>query len=246
MIDPAIAPRHAGGPEKPPLLLLPGLLNDADLWAHQIANLFDLAAIQVPDTSSHHKLPAIARTILANAPPRFAVAGLSMGGYVAFELLRQAPARISGLALIDTTARPDTEEAMSRRRGLIELAQKGKFKGVTPRLLPSLLAEPHQSNEDMTGRIYAMAERVGRDGFIRQQHAIMARPDSRPLLPHIEVPTLVLCGRQDTLTPPDRAEEMAAGLPDADLVVLAGTGHLAPLERPAAVTEALRTWLRRL
>jgi pimeloyl-ACP methyl ester carboxylesterase len=152
---------------------------------------------------------------------------------------------VTRLALVDTTARPDTEEATSRRRGFIELARKGKFKGVTPRLLPTLLSERHQHDAALTERVYAMAERIGRDGFIQQQHAIMARPDSRPLLPEIAVPTLVACGREDALTPPERAEEMAAAVPDADLLVLSGAGHLAPMERPRALTHAMRQWLTR-
>lgn len=229
-----------------PLLLLPGLLNDSDLWAQQIADLGDRTEVRVADTSSHDNLPDIARAILADAPPRFSLAGLSMGGYVAFEILRQASERVARLSLIDTTARPDTEDTQSRRRGLIELAQKGRFKGVTPQLLPNLMSRRHLENAALTQRVYDMAERVGRDGFIRQQHAIMARPDSRPLLPEIGAPTLVICGREDSLTPPDRAEEMAAGIPGADLLILGGAGHLTPIERPFAVSRALRGWLDRV
>jgi len=231
--------------ERPGLVLLPGLLNDSDLWAQQIADLDHLADIRVPDTSSHHAIPELARAILAEAPARFSLAGLSMGGYVAFEILRQAPERVTRLALVNTSARPDTEAATSRRRGLIELAQKGEFKGVTPQLLPSLLSQRHLANEALTNRVYDMAARVGREGFIRQQHAIMGRPDSRPLLPQIAVPTLVIGGREDTLTPPGIAEEMAAAIPGADLLVLSGAGHLSPMERPHAVSHALRDWLER-
>lgn len=231
--------------ERPSLLLLPGLLNDSDLWAQQIADLRHFADVRVPDTSSHHAVSELARAILADAPARFSLAGLSMGGYAAFEILRQAPERVTRLALVNTSARPDTPEATSRRRGLIELAQKGEFKGVTPRLLPSLLSQRHLENEALTQRVYAMAERVGREGFIRQQHTIMSRPDSRPLLPEITVPTLVIAGREDTLTPPEIAEEMAAAIPGADLLLLSGAGHLSPIERPYAVSRALRGWLER-
>jgi len=228
-----------------PLLLLPGVLNDAELWAHQVEGLADLAEIQVPPVAGHDNLPDLAAEILAGAPPRFALAGLSMGGYTAFEILRQAPERVTRLALLDTTARPDTKHAAQRRRGLVALAQKGQFRGVTPRLLPSLIAAARLGDTALTERIFEMSERIGRDGFIRQQEAIIARPDSRALLPDIRVPALVVCGREDQLTPPARAEEMAATLPDADLLVLAGAGHLAPLERPAAVIQALRTWMTR-
>lgn len=231
--------------ERMPLVLLPGVLNDGDLWAHQVKHLASIAEPIVGDTSSHDSLPALAEAVLARSPRRFALAGLSMGGYLAFEILRQAPERVLRLALVDTSARPDTKERKRHRRGLVELAEKGQFRGVTPRMLPLLIARRHLENEALTGRVYAMAERVGRDGFIRQELAVMERPDSRPMLPEIKVPTIVICGREDTLTPPARAEEMAAAIPGADLLVVSGAGHLAPMERPYAVTRALRGWLQR-
>lgn len=231
--------------ERMPLVLLPGILNDGDLWAHQVKHLASIAEPVVGDTSTHDSLPALAEAVLAEAPPRFALAGLSMGGYLAFEILRRAPERVLRLALVDTSARPDTKERKRYRRGLIDLAERGRFRGVTPRMLPLLIAERHLGNEALTGRIHAMAERVGRAGFIRQELAVMERPDSRPMLPHIKVPTIVVCGREDALTPPARAEEMAAAIPGADLLVVAGAGHLAPMERPYAVTRALRGWLQR-
>jgi pimeloyl-ACP methyl ester carboxylesterase len=245
MVDPAHTEEREDHEGKIPLIFLPGVLNDSDLWAHQLKHLSSIAAAQVADTASHDNLPALARAILAEAPPKFALAGLSMGGYVAFEIIRQAPERVLRLALIDTTARPDTEKGKTHRRGLIQQAQRGRFEGVTPRLLPTLIAERHLENEALTSRIYAMAERVGRDGFIRQQQAIMARPDSRELLPEIQVPTIVICGREDSITPPARAEEMAASIPGADLLVISGAGHLSPMERPFAVTRTLRGWLQR-
>jgi pimeloyl-ACP methyl ester carboxylesterase len=228
-----------------PLLLLPGVLNDGDLWAHQARHLSGIAEVHVGDTSSHDVLSDLAAAILAKAPESFALAGLSMGGYVAFEMLRQAPERVLRLALVDTSARPDTQERKQHRRGLIQLAERGQFRGVTPRMLPWLIAARHLENESLTKRIYAMAERVGRDGFVNQERSIMERADSRPMLGSIRVPTIVICGRDDKLTPPARAEEMAGGIPGADLLVVAGAGHLAPMERPFAVTRALRGWLQR-
>jgi pimeloyl-ACP methyl ester carboxylesterase len=228
-----------------PLLLLPGILNDGDLWAHQRKQLSSIAEITVADTSSHDDLAELTAAILAAAPPKFAVAGLSMGGYVAFEILRQQPGRVLRLALVDTTARPDTQERKAHRRGLINLARRGQFRGVTPKMLPYLIAHRHLENQALTERIYAQAQRIGRDGFINQETAVMERPDSRELLPEIRVPTIVICGRDDQLTPPARSEEMAAAIPGADLLVVAGAGHLAPMERPFAVTRALRGWLQR-
>lgn len=226
-----------------PLALLPGLLCDAALWRPQVEALADLADCRVADFTSQDSVPAMAGDVLAMMPESFALAGLSMGGYVALEIMRQAPERVSRLALLDTTARPDTSEQTARRRGLIELAETGKFKGVTPRLLPLLIHESRLEDEALTGVVLAMAERIGKDAFIRQQKAIMGRPDSRPSLVAIRCPALVICGRQDALTPLDCAMELAAGITDARLVVAEDCGHLSALERPEVVSEAMRTWL---
>ncbi len=230
--------------EPSPLALLPGLLCDQALWQHQTAALADLADCRVADLTSQDSVAEMARTVLEAMPDRFGLAGLSMGGYVAFEIMRRAPERVSRLALIDTKARPDTPEETSRRRGLIELAQKGNFKGVTPRLLPLMIHEARLEDEALTGDVRAMAERIGQAAFVRQQTAILGRPDSRPTLVTIGCPTLVLCGRQDALTPVQDHTEMAAGIRNAQLKVVEDCGHLAPLERPEAVTKAMRAWLR--
>lgn len=226
------------------LVLLPGLLNDAALWSRQIDGLSDLVdVIQVPDLSRHETVREIAAAILAEAPERFALAGLSMGGYVALELLRQAPGRIDRLALLDTSARADSDEQRRRRTGLIQLADMGKFKGVTPRLLPLLVHPSRLGDPGVTGPIFEMAARIGRDGFIRQQKAILSRSDSLDLLPAIAVPTLVVCGRQDQLTPIELSEEIAALVPGATLAVVEDCGHLPALERPEVTTALLRRWL---
>ena len=226
-----------------PLALLPGLLCDTTLWRNQIEALAGKAACQVADFTSQDSMATMAESVLAMMPDRFAIAGLSMGGYVAFEVLRQAPDRITRLALLDTSARPDTAEQTQRRRDLIALAQKGDFMGVTGRLLPLFLHPTHAADEDLAGEVMAMAGRVGREAFLRQQAAIMSRPDSRPDLVRIDCPTLVLCGRQDALTPPAVHTEIAAGIADSRLVVIESCGHLAPMERPTEVTAALADWL---
>lgn len=226
-----------------PLALCPGLLLDSRLWQHQIAALSDIADCRVPDLSQDDSGAVMARRVLEMMPERFALCGLSMGGYVAFEVMRQSPERVTHLALLDTRAGLDAPETAARRRGLMELAGKGQFKGVTPRLLPMLLHEPHLADQGLTGLVMDMAEGIGRDGFLRQQTAILNRADSRPLLPAIRVPTLVLCGRQDALTPLALHEEMAAGIPGARLVVVEEAGHLTPLEQPEVVNRALRDWL---
>jgi pimeloyl-ACP methyl ester carboxylesterase len=226
-----------------PVVFVPGLLCDADLWAAQLATVSADRPVMVANIAGADTVAALARAVLADAPQRFALAGLSMGGYVALEIMRQAPGRVAGLALIDTSARPDSEEQTRRRRALLALARTGRFKGVTPRLLPTLLHPDRLADPILAGRVMAMAARIGRDAFLRQQTAILGRPDSRPDLMRIDCPTLVACGRQDALTPLPLSEEMAGLIPGAELVVVEDSGHLSPMERPDAVNAALASWL---
>lgn len=225
------------------LVLLPGLLTTARLFREQIEGLSDVARSVVPELWHHEDVGAMAEAVLATAPDRFALAGFSMGGYVAFEILRRANRRVERLALIDTQAVPDTPEATRRRRALIEQTRLGRFHGVHRSLMPQLVHESRLDDPCLLEVIQQMAAEVGADGFVRQQRAIMARPDSRPLLVDIRVPTLVMVGREDRATPLARAQEMAADIADARLVVLEACGHMSPLERPQAVTAALRGWL---
>ena len=230
---------------KTTLLLLPGLLCDAALWRHQAEHLADVAEIRIPDLTRQDSMAEMARAALALAPDgKFALAGLSMGGYVALEIMRQAPGRVSRLALFDTSSRADDAELASRRRGLIELAGKGQFKGVTQRVLKLYLHPDRLADAALAGAVMAMAERVGREAFLRQQTAIQGRPDSRPGLAAIACPTLVVCGRQDMLTPMEWSEEIAAGIPGARLVAIEDCGHLSTMERPEAATALLRDWLQ--
>jgi pimeloyl-ACP methyl ester carboxylesterase len=226
-----------------PLVLLPGLLLDAELWRHQIADLADLATPIVGDLTRHDSIAAMATAMLAEMPDSFSLAGLSMGGYVAQEIMRQAPHRVLRVALLDTNARADTDEQRARRHGLLELAGMGHFKGVTPRLLPQLLHPAHLADPALTEPVMAMAERVGPEAFLRQQTAIMGRRDGRADLARIACPALVLCGKQDLLTPPELHEEMAAAIPGATLVTIEQCAHLSPIEQPAQVNAALRRWL---
>ena len=230
-------------PQKIPLVLLPGLLCDAALWRPQVEGLGALAAPIIVDLSRDDSLAGMARRALAEAPPSFALAGLSMGGYVAQEVMRQAPERVTRLALLDTSARADTPEQSARRRGLIELSEKGEFKGVTPRLLPLLIHPARHEDKPLTELVMGMAEHVGKDAFLRQQKAIMGRPDGREDLRRIACPTLVLCGRQDALTPVVLHEEIAGLVPGAKLVVVEDCGHLSTIEKPVTVTAVLRQWL---
>ncbi|WP_144186789.1 alpha/beta fold hydrolase [Elioraea rosea] len=225
-----------------PLILLPGLLCDATLWEHQLRHLGGDGPVTVADLTRDDSIGAMAARVLEAAPPTFDLAGLSMGGYLAFEIMRRAPERVRRLGLIDTSAASDTEEQTSRRRGLIDLARRGQFKGVTPRLLPLFLHPDRLGEAALTEAVMAMAERVGAEAFLRQQHAIMGRADSRRSLAAIASPTLVIVGREDALTPVAAAEEIAAGIPRARLAVIEECGHLATMERPQAVTALMRLW----
>lgn len=230
------------------VLFLPGLLCDARLWRDQVAGLADIARGVVADLTQDDGMDAMARRAVAAMPGRFALCGLSMGGYVAMAVLRLAGGRVTRLCLMDTSARADTPEQAQRRRlliGQVRLAGSGgrAFKGVTPRLLPSLLHKDNLADQALVGEVMAMAERVGREAFLRQQAAILGRPDSRAGLAAVAAPTLVAVGEGDQLTPPSRAEEIAGLIAGARLVRLAGCGHLPPLEAPERVTAMLRNWL---
>lgn len=227
-----------------PLVLLPGLLCDAALWRHQSESLADLADIRVADVTRDDQVAAAAARVLATAPDEFALAGLSLGGYVAFEILRQAPDRVRRLALVGSSARADPPEKFRLRQDLITLAGTGEFRGVTPRLLPRLIHPERLGDAALAETILSMAERVGRDAFLRQERLAMMRPDSRHDLALIHCPTLVVCGRQDALTPLEESVEMAEKLPRGTLIIIEECGHLAPLERPQAVSALFRYWLQ--
>ncbi|BAE51505.1 alpha/beta fold hydrolase [Paramagnetospirillum magneticum] len=225
------------------LVLLPGLLNDHRLWLRQAAALGGEVEVLVADLTLDESLGAMAERVLGAAPERFALAGLSMGGYVALEIMRRAPGRVERLALLDTTARPDLPEQTQRRRDAVELARSGGFDKIMPTMLPLLLHPDHLADAAITALAKDMARAVGAQAFARQQAAIMARPDSRDSLAAIACPTLVLCGAEDTLTPPDRHDEMAALIKGARRATIAHCGHLSPLEQPDAVSAELRAWL---
>lgn len=226
-----------------PLVLLPGLLNTRRVYEHQVEALQDIADIVVPELWHDDTIGAMAETALAAAPPTFALCGFSMGGYVAFEIFRRAPTRVERIALIDTQAAPDSPESRTRRQAFIEQTRLGRFHGVHPTLLPQIIHPTRLKDAAVTQPILDMAKEIGGDGFVRQQQAILGRPDSRPLLVGIEVPTVVIVGRQDMATPLPRSQQMAADIANAQLVILEECGHVSPLERPAEVSAALRRWL---
>lgn len=228
---------------KPHLILIPGLICTKDLWAPQVAGLADLARITIVDHSKADKMADLAADILGAAPQRFALAGHSMGGYVALEIMRQEPDRVEKLALIATSARLDTPDVAKRRQDFIMIAGRGKFRGMSSVLLPSLVHRDRLADRALVDMIYKMARRTGPQAFVNQQQAILSRRDSRDILNAIDCPTLILVGLDDVRTPLALHQEMAAAIPKAELVTLARCGHLPSLERPQAVTEALRRWL---
>ena len=229
---------------KPGLVLIPGLLCDALLWRAQVEALKPDFQCWVADHTRSDTMAGVAADVLRESPfERFALAGLSMGGYAAFEIVRQAACRVDRLALLDTSARADSPEQRRRRQAFITLARRGRFVGVTRALLPLFVHRDRLDDGKLVNTVKEMGRNIGREAFIRQEQAIMSRADSLPLLPTIACPTLVLCGRQDAITPLDRHEEIAGGISGATLRVIERCGHLSPLERPAEVSEALKAWL---
>jgi pimeloyl-ACP methyl ester carboxylesterase len=225
------------------LVLVPGLLCSRGLWTHQLQALADVADMTVADHTRHDTMEKIAKSILDDAPPRFALAGLSMGGYISYAIVRQAPERVTRLALLDTGSRADAPERAEGRRKLVELAEREGTRKAQEALLPVLIDKRRLGDKPLVEAVLGMADEIDAAAFKRQQEAILGRPDNRPLLPSIGVPTLVLVGREDALTPPELSREIAAGIPGARLEVVPDCGHLSTMERPEAVNRALRSWL---
>jgi len=227
-----------------PILLIPGLGCTARLYTEQVAALWTYGPVTVADHRRADSMDAIARQILDQAPRRFALAGLSMGGYIALAIMRIAPERVEKLALLDTGSRSDTPEAAERRKASIAHARAGKLDEINAMLWPVLVHKDRQGDSALKAIAGGMTLMAGAEAFARQQTAILTRPDSRPGLPGITCPTLVLVGDGDQLTPPALSEEMAGLIPGSKLVVVPDCGHLSTLERPDAVTKALMDWMR--
>ena len=229
---------------KSPLVLVPGLLCDWHLWQPQIENLADVADIWIAEHTRSDTMAGVARDVLADAPfASFAIAGLSMGGYIALEIIRQAPQRVDKLALLDTAAGTDPPKQTQKRMDFIAMAERGKLLDITDILLPLLIHPSRLAERALTDIVRSMAKDMGNEAFVRQQRAIMSRADSSTLLGTIDCPTLVLCGRQDALTPLARHVEIAAAVKGSRLEIIEECGHLSTLERPAQVNAAFRRWL---
>jgi pimeloyl-ACP methyl ester carboxylesterase len=227
-----------------PVILVPGLNCSARLYGEQIPALWQFGPVTVADHRRDDSMAAVAGRILAAAPPRFALAGLSMGGYIAFEIMRQAAARVAKLALLDTGAGAELPERTEQRKPLVQMARDGRFTEITENQFPLLVHHKRHADAALKAVVHAMNEETGPEAYIRQQQAIMGRPDSRPGFAAITCPTLVLVGDDDQLTPPALAQEMASGIRGARLIVVPDSGHLSTIEQPQIVTEALVEWMK--
>jgi pimeloyl-ACP methyl ester carboxylesterase len=225
------------------LVLVPGLNCTGRLFADQVEALGRGRPVLVADNASDDSMAGMAERLLAGAPERFALAGLSMGGFVAFEVLRRAPERVTRLALLDTTARPDSPDRAAMRAEQVARARAGRFEEVIDEGW-TMSVHPARHEDKALRRVRReMALATGVEGFARQIAAMSARADSRPDLGHIALPTLVICGEQDELTPLRLSEEIANGIQGARLEVVPHCGHLSTLEKPATVSLLLSDWL---
>ena len=234
--------------EPPSLLLLPGLGCDEALFGGQLPTLRRHGArVHVSDVHSRcATLPEMAGTLLAERPGRHVLVGCSMGGMLALEMLRQAPGRVRAAALLGSSSRADTPELIRLRSQACELFAGGRMTEVLRANVMFAFHPAHQSSAPLLGDYLAMMERAGSHQLIAQNRAVMARPDSRPYLPQIACPLLVVCGEADLLTPPEHAREMAAAVAGAELHIVAGAGHMLTMEQPAALNALLLDWLQRL
>lgn len=237
-------PRH-------PLVLIPGLLCDASVWQRQRAALEDIADIRVADHGLRDSLTEMARAILASAPPRFAIAGHSMGGRVAFEVYRAAPERISGVALMDTGNHPlppgeAGEREVAGRLALLETARQHGMRTMATAWVQGMVHPARLSERALIDGILDMFECKTADIYAAQTRALINRPDATPVLPIIRCPTLVLCGHEDSWSPVQRHLEIAAAIPGSQFVDIPECGHMCTLERPAEVGAAMRAWFLRV
>lgn len=233
------------------LVLVPGLLCDAAVWERQRAALAADADIRVADHGTLDSLASMAARVLDSVPGRFAVAGHSMGGRVAFEIQRQAPERVAGLALLDTACAalaPGAagEQERHARLALLALARRDGMRAMAREWVRGMVHPQRLEDAALIDPILDMFERKTPDIFAAQIHALLARPDARGLLGAIRCPTLVLCGAQDAWALPQGHRDMAAAIADSTFAEIPGCGHMAPMEKPAEVNVALAAWLERI
>ena len=223
-----------------PLVLLPGTLCDAHLWAHQVAHLADVAEVHVGNLSQGSSVKEVAADVLHNAPETFALAGHSMGAVIVFEIMCQAPERVTKLAILSGNARGSTLANFEAWDAWTEMTRSGRFEEV----LDALTLWTYRRDDPLLASVIKlMGQRVGEAACLGQLDTLRSREDRREMLTEIACPTLLIAGRNDPATPVELHEEMAGAIPCATLTVLEQCGHYSPLEQSVAVTGALRTWL---
>lgn len=228
---------------KPTLILLPGMLCDEALWEHQTANLADMADIRVMDLTRADSVRGMALATLAESPQRFALAGFSLGGIVAFEIMRLAPERVTRLALLDTTPRPIRPQTVDLWKTIAKTSDSANFNERASQELIQMMHPNHRENPALQQIICNMVKRVGQHGLKNQLQAQINRPDSRETLPQIQIPTLLLSGRDDPACSLEIQLEMLDALPLATLTLLKNCGHFSILEQPKEITSTLQGWL---
>jgi pimeloyl-ACP methyl ester carboxylesterase len=226
-----------------PLLLIPGMMCDARLFDPQIEAFAGDRKVCVPVPGGHPTMEALAADVLRVAPPTFALAGLSMGGIVAMEVIRQAPERVNRLALMDTNPRAELPEVAARRAPQIDKVKSGGLRDVMrDEMKPNYLV-PGPNKQAILDLCMDMAEGLGADVFVRQSFALRDRPDQQETLTRVTVPTLILCGRHDIPCPVERHELMHRLIPGSTLSIIEEAGHLPTLEQPTQTNSALARWL---
>ena len=230
----------------PSLVLLPGLACDERLWEAQRPALPPALDARVSDAHMRHgRIETMAAAVLQENPGPLVLCGASMGGMIAMEAARQAPGRIVGLALLGTNARPETPEMFELRRSAIELFELGEARDVIEFNAGFAFHPARSGDAPLLRRYIDLVLDAGVTQLVRQNRALMERPDAREQLPGLRCPVLVMCGDEDRLTPPECSREIAALVPHADLVWIAQCGHMLTMEQPAAVNATLGPWLQR-
>ncbi|WP_371169831.1 alpha/beta fold hydrolase [Aliiroseovarius sp. 2305UL8-7] len=226
-----------------PVVLIPGMMCDARVFGPQIDDLSRDHIVQVAPPVFGDTIRDMAGHILDHLPPRFALAGISMGGIVAMEIARRAPDRVNRLALISTSPLPDTPAQAAWREPQIVRASAGRLDEAMADALDPANIGPGPRRDAVLALVRTMGQGQGADMFVRQSRALQRRPDAQRALQKLRIPTMVMCGAHDGLTPPKRHETMAALIPGAELVILQEAGHLPTIEVPEQVNIGMRAWL---
>ncbi len=232
--------------DKPELVLLAGLLCDRSFWSGVASELEDLAQITVFEFAGFSSIEAMAKHVISEAPKRFILVGHSLGGRVALEIIRRAPARVRALGLLNTGVHPTAGHEPKSRGELVHVAQTQGMRALAQRWLPPMMDSGGNTSLELMERLTAMVERASPSSYEGQVSALLNRPDAAPVLPSIGVPTLLMSASGDSWSPVAQHEEIRKRVPHADLVVIDRAGHMAPAEQPHAVAARLREWIESL